>query len=100
MTWLPTSSPTCDGRAGARFDGRPHAADVAADDRGHIGAADVDALDDFDIGRLGHGVGRFDQPDQSFGFNQSDAAFIRFTPLRCCSYSVTDEWSVSSDEPN
>ena len=55
------------GRAG--FDGRPHAAHVAADYGGHIGAADRNAFDDFHVGCFGHGVSRFDQRDQPLGFD-------------------------------
>ena len=39
---------------------RLHRAHVAADQRGDVPAADLDALDEFDVGRFAHGVRRLD----------------------------------------
>ena len=56
--------------AGTGFDGRPYAAHIAADDGRYQSAADVDTFDDFNAGCLYHGIGGFDQCQQSFGFNK------------------------------
>ena len=52
MMWLAISSPTWLGRRCARFDRRPHAADVAADDRGHQAAADLTRFSIFTLAAL------------------------------------------------
>ena len=59
-------------RSGSSFDGCSDRADIAADDGRDVSTTDIDSLDDLDTGRLGHRVGRFDQGQEAFGFNQSN----------------------------
>src|SRR6185503_1822117 len=65
------------------------AADIAPDDGGHVGAADLDRLDDLDIGRLGHRVGRLDQGHPALGLDQADrlaeVAVSAFSVCHWCS---------------
>lgn len=61
------------GGSGSRFHGGSNASDVTADDGCHIGSTDIDSLDDFDIGGLGHRVGGFDEGEESLGFNKSNS---------------------------
>ena len=59
------------GRFRAGFDRCANAADVAADDRRHERAADLDRLDDLDVGGLGHRVRRLDECDPAFGLDEA-----------------------------
>jgi hypothetical protein len=70
ITWLLTNSPTWD--AAFAPASTAHASHIAADDRRHQPAADADALDDLHVGRLGHRVCRFHQPDESSSFDHSN----------------------------
>src|SRR6188474_2220276 len=58
------------GRFRAGFDRRAHAADVAADDRRHERAADLDRLDDLDVGGLGHRIRRLNERDPALGLDE------------------------------
>src|SRR5260221_437102 len=60
------------GGLSAGFNGRADGADVAADERGHIGAADLNLTGEGDVGGLAHGVGRGDGRDQAFGLDQAE----------------------------
>src|SRR5262245_42065698 len=57
---------------GAGIDRRANAPDIAADDRRHVSAADLDRLDDFHVGGLAHRVSRFDQAHPALGLNQAE----------------------------
>src|SRR4051812_43224590 len=64
-------------RFGAGVDGGFHRADVAADDRGHERSADLDRLDDLDVGGLAHRVGGLDQADPALGLDHAERAAER-----------------------
>jgi hypothetical protein len=59
------------GRLGTGLDGGADTANVAFDQRRDETAADLDAAREPDIGRFEHGVGRLDNADKPFGFDQA-----------------------------
>ncbi len=77
--WLLTNSPTWEAAAAPASTAAAHAADITADHRCDVRAADVDSLHNLHVGGLGHRVGRFDQCEQAFGFNQSNAFCMLFS---------------------
>ena len=62
------------GSARAGFHSSPNAADVAGDDSGHESSADADAFDDLYVCGLRHGVSRFNEAEQAFGFYHSNCS--------------------------
>src|SRR5688500_354922 len=75
------------GGLGAGVDRGANAADVAADDRGHERAADLDRLDDLDVGGLGHRVGRLDQRDPALGLDHAQRLAV--------AVAVVCHWTLS-----
>ena len=60
------------GGVGAGIDSGSHRADVAADERRDISAADLHLAGQGDVGRLAHRVGGCDGGDQALGFDQAE----------------------------
>src|SRR5207247_1893458 len=75
---------------GAGVDGGLHAADVAADDRGHERAADADRLDHLDVGGLAHRVGPFDQAYPALGLEHAERLAVGAVSVIChrCSTGI------------
>src|SRR5438270_12920234 len=64
------------GGLGAGVNGGADGADVAADEGGHVSAADLHLAGQGDVGRLAHGVGRGDGGDQALGLDQAEGLVV------------------------
>jgi hypothetical protein len=58
----------------AGIDGGFDAADIAFDDDGDEAAANLDLIDELDVGGFGHRVSGFDATDVAFGFDHAECS--------------------------
>jgi hypothetical protein len=59
------------GGFGTGIDGGFYASDVAADECRYICPADLDRLDNLNVGGFAHRIGCFDEADPTLGFDQA-----------------------------